>query len=337
MPKIRELTPAERSQIFNRRLKGETLRKIASDFNVSAECVRKVVNRLETNGTAENLPRSGRPRKTTVRQDRMILREVHKNRNISSKQLKAELNLPIKETQIRMRIKEAGYHSRVSRKRPLISKRNAQRRLAFAKQFINKPIDFWKNVIFTDESKFELRSNKRRQLVWRKVGESFKPSLITPTVKHGGGAVLVWGCFSAAGVGNLQFIEGILTGEKYVHILQQNLTVSAEKMNIQDSFILKMDNDPKHVCKVAKKYYNENNIQLLPWPAQSPDLNPIEHMWDHLNRNVPEHCRNNKQLFQRALLKAWSEIDQNTINILIESMPKRLQEVINNRGYQTSY
>ncbi|KAK1120177.1 hypothetical protein K0M31_012548 [Melipona bicolor] len=86
MPKIRELTPAKRSQIFNRRLKGKTLRKIASDFNISAECVRKVVNRLETNDSAENLPRSGRPRKTTVRrQNRMILRELHKNCNISSK------------------------------------------------------------------------------------------------------------------------------------------------------------------------------------------------------------------------------------------------------------
>lgn len=149
-----------------------------------------------------------------MRQNRVILREVHKNCYISSKQLKSELNLPIKETQIRMKIKEAGYHgSRVSRKRPFLSKRNAQRQLAFAKQFVIKPIDFWKNVIFTDKSTFQLRLNKRRE---KKVGESFKPSLITSTVKHGCGAVLVC-CFSVAG--NLQFIERILTREKYLYIL----------------------------------------------------------------------------------------------------------------------
>ena len=78
---------------------------------------------------------------------------------------------------------------------------------------------------------------------------------------------------------------------------------------------------------------------LIYWPAQRLDLNPIEHLWDHLDRNVPEHCKNNKKLFQRALLKAWSEINQNIIDKLIESTLKRLQEIINinNRGYQTSY
>lgn len=84
---------------------------------------------------------------------------------------------------------------------------------------------------------------------------------------------------------------------------------SAEKMNIRESFILQMDNALKHTCKIAKKYYNENNINLLPWPAQSPDLNPNDHLWNCLDRNILENCRNNKQLFQNALLKAWHAID----------------------------
>lgn len=128
--------------------------------------------------------------KTSVRQDRMKRREVVKNRLISAKQLKSELYLLIRETQIRtqMRIKEAKVHGQVSRKRPFISQLNAQKRLAFAKQFVNKPIDFWKNVILTNASKFERRSNKRRRFIWRKVGEAIKPCVITPTVKHGGGS-----------------------------------------------------------------------------------------------------------------------------------------------------
>ncbi|KAK2578444.1 hypothetical protein KPH14_001061 [Odynerus spinipes] len=120
MPKIRELTPSERSQIFNRRMRGDTLRKIAVDFNISAEGVRKLANRLERNGTAENLPKSGRPRKTTIRQDRIIRRQMLKNRFIFAEQLKSELFLPIQETQVRMRIKEAGFYGRIARKRPLI-------------------------------------------------------------------------------------------------------------------------------------------------------------------------------------------------------------------------
>lgn len=337
MPKTRELTPAERSQIFNRRIRGDSLRKIALDFNISAEGVRKIVHRLQQNGTAENQPKSGRPRKTTRKQDRVIVREVKKNFFVSTKQLKSDLNLPIQETQIRARIKEAGFAGRISRKRPFISKINAKKRLAFAKQFKNKSPDFWKKVVFSDESKFELRCCNRRKYVWRKQGECFKSTVITPTVKHGGGSVCVWGCFSANGVGNLHFIDGILTGAGYVNILEQNLQDSILKMNIHGDYIFQQDNDPKHKCKLATKYFDENDIQLLPWPAQSPDLNLIEHLWDHLDRSVSEKFRNNKSVFKQALLSAWNSIDENVINKLFESMSKRLDEVIRNKGYQTSY
>lgn len=127
MRKGRELTASESSQIFNRRIKVDTLGKIASDFNICAEGVRKIVNCLERNGTAENVPKSGRPRRATIRQDRTIIREVLKNRFISAKQLKAELCLPIQEKQVRTRIKEAGFDGQASRKRPFISKRNAKK------------------------------------------------------------------------------------------------------------------------------------------------------------------------------------------------------------------
>ncbi|CAK9810894.1 Transposable element Tc1 transposase [Anthophora plagiata] len=337
MPKMRELTLAERSQIFYRRINGDSLKKIALDSNISAEGVRKIVHRLEQNGTAENQPKSGHPRKTTRKQDRVIVREVKKNPLVSTKQLKSDLNLPIEEIQIHARIKQVGFLERISKKQPFISKINAKKRFAFAKQFKNKSPDFWKKVIFIDESKFELRCCNRRKYVWKKQGECFKSTVITPTVKYGGESVCVWGCFSANDVGNLHFIDGILTGARYVNIVQQNLQDSTIKMNIHGDYISQQDNDPKHKCKLATKYFNGYDFQLLPWPPQSPYLNLIEHLWDHLDRSVSEKFRNNKSVFKQALLSIWNSIDENIINKLFESMPRRLEEVIRNKGYQTSY
>lgn len=245
--------------------------------------------------------------------------------------------MPIQETQIRSRLRQAGLHGRISRKRPFISPRNAKKRLLFAREYLNRPIDFWNHIIFSDESKFEVYSHRRRRYCWRKTGEAFQSSLVTPTVKHGGGSVLVWGCFGASGMGNLVVIDGIFTGERYVHLLREHLMASATKLNLQGSFIFQQDNDPKHTSKVAKRFFEENNIQLLPWPPQSPDLNPIEHIWDHLDRNIPVHLRNNKPKFKEALFRVWNSTDQQTITKLIHSMPQRLQAVVRARGYQTNY
>lgn len=96
----------------------------------------------------------------------------------------------------------------------------------------------------------------------KKVGESFKSSTSIPTVKYDGESVLVWGYFSLADADSLHFINGIMTGEGYVNILQINLISSAEKINIQDPFIWQWDN-LKHISKVAKRFLNENNIDVL--------------------------------------------------------------------------
>ena len=93
------------------------------------------------------------------------------------------------------------------------------------------------SVIWSDESKFEVFNQKRRQRVWRTSKDAYKKGMIQSTVKHGGGNTLVWGCFSYSGIGNLVEINGIMTGLGYLDIIKENLQMSAEKMNIGDNFI----------------------------------------------------------------------------------------------------
>lgn len=93
---------------------------------------------------------------------------------------------------------------------------------------INKSQEFWEKVIFSDESKFNVWGSDGRKLVWRKKGDALNKENLIPTVKHGGGSVMVWGCMSACGVGNLQIIEGTMDKHAYLNILKKNLKESAK-------------------------------------------------------------------------------------------------------------
>ena len=103
--------------------------------------------------------------------------------------------------------------------------------------------------------KDELFSASRREYCLRKINEEFQLVNNKPTIKHGGGSVTVWGCFSYHCTGNLVFINDIFTGDKYVNILENNLFISATKFGLQDQYVLRQDNDPKHRSSVAKSYF----------------------------------------------------------------------------------
>lgn len=205
---------------------------------------------------------SGRKRATTEQTDRKIYREVRKNPRTSSRILKESLNLNVSEKTIRRRLKEKNLCSYFQKKKPLLRKANIKKRLAFAKEHVNKNMSFWESIIWSNESKFELRNPKRRFRVWCKSTERLQARHLQHTVKHGGGSLMVWGCFSSNAVGNIVKIDGKMTGESYVNILNENLQPSARKMSLR-RFIFQQDNDPKHTSRVAKDYYKKKRLKLL--------------------------------------------------------------------------
>ena len=118
---------------------------------------------------------------------------------------------------------------------------NAKRRYDFALQYVQQPIEFWMDVIWSDESKFELLSSGKRKYTWRKSVEEFKLKQLQPTVKHGGGSLMIWGCFSYHGVGKLKFIKGIMKGVDYVAILEESSIQSAEILEQKETFVFQQD------------------------------------------------------------------------------------------------
>jgi hypothetical protein len=98
--------------------------------------------------------------------------------------------------------------------------------------------------------------------------------------------VLVWGCLSATGGGSLLFIDGITNHRVYIDILKSHLHSTADKMRIKYNFVFMQDNYPKHTAHNTRMWILRNTPEYLKTPPQSPDINPIEHLWDHLERKI---------------------------------------------------
>ena len=171
--------------------------------------------------------------------------------------------------------------------------------------------------------------------VWRRVGERMNPKCVIPTVKHGGGSVMVWGCFAGNQTGDLYKISGILNQRGYHSILQRHAKPSGLRL-VGQPFVLQQDNDPKHTSNLCKNYLAkkeaEGKLKLMTWPAQSPDLNPIELVWDELDRKVRNKQPTNAVNLYEMLTEAWDEISSDYLMKLIARMPRVCNAVIKAKG-----
>jgi hypothetical protein len=210
--------------------------------------------------------------------------------------------------------------------------------LKFARAYVNKPINFWKIVLFSDECKFNIFGSNGPQYVWRKPKKKeLDPRNVTPTVKHGGGHAMVWGCMDYAGGGELANVEGIMNAKGYMNILRDNLKNSVRKLGIQDSYVFQQDNDPKHTARVTREWLLYNVRGLLETPPQSPDINAIENLWSLLETKITKCKCSPRQMLIEILKKEWDKIAQEVTVNLVNSMPRRLQAITDVKGSHTKY
>ncbi|GBN77235.1 Transposable element Tcb1 transposase [Araneus ventricosus] len=200
-----------------------------------------------------------------------------------------------------------------------------------------KPKEFWESVIFVDESKFNVFGSNGKQKVWRRLNTELKLRNLRATVKHGVGSHFVWGCMSSFGTGNLELIDSKVNNYGYLDILKRNIRQNAQKMEILANFKLYQDNHPKHTSHICRLWALYHCPMVIKTPAQSPDLNPIEHLWDNIQQCLHENNITSKNILKEKLIEAWRNIDPNTCKKLVNSMPSRLKEVIKNKGRPTKY
>lgn len=281
--KNKETTEEERQIAVKRFRKGESFKTIAEILNRPISTVKSIIYRFSQSNSYRNKPRRGRPSVLTPADKRQIVRKVKRNPKLSAPRIRSEVENEIGKhvtaQTIRNVLHEAGLNGRTARRKPYISKVNRRKRLAYAKEHVNDGHDFWKKVVFTDESKFNLFKSDGRVTVWRKRNCELDEKNITPTVKHGGGSVLVWGCMSANGVGELCFLGGTMDHRHYINILKTNLPRSVNNMGLAGDYIFTQDNDPKHTALNTKLWLLYNTPHWMVTPPQLPDVNPIENLY----------------------------------------------------------
>ncbi|GBO24560.1 Transposable element Tc1 transposase [Araneus ventricosus] len=173
---------------------------------------------------------------------------------------------------------------------------------------LNKPEAYWNNDLFADKSKYKIFGSDGRIMVWRKKNEEVNLKNIVGTVKYGGGGVLVWVCMSASGIGNLVFFDGIMSHALYLNILKDNLKLSAQNLGLGNNFFYH-DNDTMHTALNVRLMCLYKCPQNLKTPPQSPDLNPIEHIWRELKVRVRYHDIETKRELKTVMMKEWMNID----------------------------
>ena len=140
---------------------------------------------------------------------------------------------------------------------------------------------------------------------------------------------MLWACFSSAGTGKLVRIEGMMDEAKYRDIFEGSVFQSFRDLRLEWRFTFQQDNDHKHTAKATLEWFKEKHLNVLEWPSQSPDLNPIENLWYDLQRLLytsGTHC-----------LEEWAKIPVARCTKLIDTYPKRLAAVIAAKGGLTKY
>jgi transposase len=338
--KNRELTIEERAEIAMLRSCGKTLKEIATTYNVHFTTVAAIAKKKQITGTVANRPRSGRPTLFKERDQRALKRTLLSNRRAPLAEIKNCMPTQISITTLRKEIHKLDFWNRVAPKKPFLSQKHKADRLRFALAHEHWTVEDWSRVIWTDESSFEIGKNSRQVRVWRRVHEKHDQDCLAPTFKSGRTSVMVWGAFTATSKSNLILMPvGKRTAADFVDLVyDKELETYYFSHRDQAAPILMEDGAPIHRAATSRLWREQRGMEKLQWPAQSPDLNPIENLWMHGKDEVQNKVRpNNKEEMWQAVKQAWDAVSQERIAKLVRSMPDRIRAVIKAEGGSTRW
>lgn len=338
---MKQLTNDVKQNVINLLKKGASYQEISSGLGISIGSVHNISKKFNCR---PQQVKNGRPAKMSEITKRLVIRNMAigkwDNAVEASKKLAQEAGINVSSQTVRNLLKSEGFRSRYKVKKPMISLKNRKKRMEFARNHQHWTPDDWHRVVWSDESKVCRISSNGRLWCWKRQGEKISSRTVQPTVKFGGGSVMVWGCITSKGVGQLTKIIGGLDADLYCEILTDELQGTLNYYDFEKSdIIFQQDNDPKHMSTKAKTHLKALGINTMEWPSQSPDLNPIEQVWSLLKRRLamyPSDPVGINELWERIELE-WNKISKDDCLALINSMPERIKAVLQAKGGNTKY
>lgn len=319
---------------------GMTQQQVAKKLGLTQCMVSRALAKYAKYGSLQRLPVTGRCLAISCAMGRTIRAQLVANSKTSLREMSTILfnkhGVRVQAATIMRWLNRIGIVARTPIYKPLLTPRHIAMRFEAAIHWLTLSEEKLEMIVWSDESKFNLRYNDGRKKDWCFPNATLESRSIVPTVKFGGGSVMVWGCFTPFGVGRLVFIEGTMNAGGYVDILSRNLLPFVREMGLS-KFIFQQDNDPKHTSRAARHFFDENNIELLPWPAQSPDMNPIENLWGYMKPRVAAKRPETIEELKAAIQACWNELTPEICKKYALSFRKRTLALYNAKGKHTKY
>jgi transposase len=329
------LSPEQRWAIITLHREGKRRAAIASMIPCNIKTIDHWISHYEQHGSVEDKRRSGRKRKTNESTDDNIIDFAIEEKFTTPKTIKRKQQLAVCARTIRHRLDEAGLFGRVARKEYPFKNEHILKRLSFGNGYKGWTVDQWDTVLFSDETHIELGPHGQ---IWvqRPLGAAFESEYMTTRDTHPD-RISIWGCFSGRGLGEIEIFTDILDGPKLRSILRSHLISSANRLFHNEAWWFLQDNDPKHTSTDVQTWLFTHGVQRIDFPPYSPDLNPMENLWNNLKRRVEKRNARDIDELRLHIDEEWAATDTDFLVHLSHSMPKRCKAVVANRGHKTTY
>ncbi|GFU56604.1 transposable element Tcb2 transposase [Trichonephila clavipes] len=291
-----------RGRIIGKIEEGRKITDVVREIDIAHSVVSRLWKSFKTTGMCSIRHGGGRVRSTSPAEDRYIVLSAKRNRRTKAQQHRTA-------------------------------------RLQWCREHHNWTEQDWACVLFSDESRFSLSSDCRRQLIWRESGTAYRPENIQEKDRYPTCSIMVWAGIMINGLMRLHVVaNGTMTGQRYIdEVLLPHFRLF--RGTVGDKFVLMDDNATCHRTLAVQDCLDSEGIQRLVSPARSPDINPIENVWDALGRQVAgrNYPPTNKNTLIRALTEEWDKLPQQLLDNVVQSMERRVECCITLHGGHIPY
>ncbi|GFV29694.1 transposable element Tcb2 transposase [Trichonephila clavipes] len=280
------------------KIEGRKITDVAREFDIAHSVVSRLWKSFKTTGMCSRRHGGGRVRSTTPAEERYIVLSAKRNRRTTAQQHRTA-------------------------------------HLQWCREHHNWTEQDWACVLFSEESRFSLSSDCRRQLIWRESGTAYRPENIQEKDRYPTCSIMVWVGIMINGRTRLHVVaNGTMTGQRYIdEVLLPHFRLF--RGAVGDKFVFMDDNATCHRTLAVQDCLDSEGVQRLVWPARSPDLNPIENVWDALGRQVAG--RNYPPTNKNTLTEEWDKLPQQLLDNVVQSMVRLVECCITLHGGHIPY
>ena len=346
-PKRSETTEAMRAAVLTWHKAGKSIREIVTQEKIARSTVYDIIRRARErpDDPLANKPRSGRPEKVLKTGQRKLVRHAtwYTQDNLAALATPGKSGAKLFKPTVHKILSRFGVHRRKARRKPYLKKEHRKEQVRWCRAFQHFTKEDWRNVIWSDEATFEVGKDTRTIWVSCRLGQEWDLRNLQPSFKSGRTTVGVWGAIMGGKVGPLHMLEeGRMNMTRYTNEVLEPLFFSfyqQVKAERERKIWTMKDNAKWHTGRIPTWWRAKHQFERIWWPAQSPDLNPIENVWRILKLRISRlrhHIHNTEQM-RNLLQQEWAKLRPKDFDACINSMTTRIALCLKAKGGPIKY